>query len=150
MKVLRVYLLIILFIFAFNGPHNVGTLSLASAKDDKVAILIKKLKHKDVKIREEAAETLGELKDPRAVEPLIKALKDKDSRVRSEAAIALGKLRDPRAVEPLIEALKDKDPEVPPNADYALREITGQDFGVNPEKWQKWWEENKGRFIKGK
>jgi hypothetical protein len=50
---------------------------------------------------------LGDIKDPRAVEPLIAALKDTDSHVRFDAAWALGQIKDPRAVEPLIVALKD-------------------------------------------
>jgi DNA-directed RNA polymerase subunit RPC12/RpoP len=33
-------------------------------------------------------------------------------------------------------------------AKKTLRKLTGKDFGENPEEWQKWWEENKGRFIK--
>jgi hypothetical protein len=32
----------------------------------------------------------------------------------------------------------------------ALRKITGKDFGKDPEKWQKWWEENKVMFIQEK
>ncbi len=54
-----------------------------------------------------AAWALGEMRDPRAVEPLIAALKDKDYEVRVCAAIALGEMRDPRAVEPLIESMED-------------------------------------------
>jgi hypothetical protein len=30
----------------------------------------------------------------------------------------------------------------------ALMEITGTDFGDNPEEWRKWWEENKETFPK--
>jgi HEAT repeat protein len=48
---------------------------------------------------------LGELEDPRAVEPLITALKyDNGTGVRSTATNALGKIGDTRAVEPLITA----------------------------------------------
>jgi HEAT repeat protein len=54
-----------------------------------------------------AARSLGEIKDPRAVEPLIAALKDNDSEFREQAAQSLGLLKDPRAVEPLIAILKD-------------------------------------------
>ena len=54
-----------------------------------------------------AAQALGEIGDPRAVEPLINALNDRDWIVRGASAEALGKIGDPRAVEPLIRALDD-------------------------------------------
>jgi hypothetical protein len=84
------------------------------------------------------------------IEVLVEALKDENSSVRGSAAEALGELKDPRAVEPLIKALKDESSGVRNPVAEALRKITGQNFGENPGEWQKWWEENKGRFIKGK
>ncbi|MFZ1128352.1 HEAT repeat domain-containing protein [Methanoregula sp.] len=51
--------------------------------------------------RWKAAESLGRLGDPRAVEPLIDTLWDDDARVRLKAAWALGMLGDPRALGPL-------------------------------------------------
>ncbi|MGA2104713.1 HEAT repeat domain-containing protein [Methanoregula sp.] len=51
--------------------------------------------------RWKAAESLGRMGDPRAVEPLIDTLWDDDVRVRLKAAWALGMLRDPRALYPL-------------------------------------------------
>ena len=74
----------------------------------KVPEFISALKDKDSDVRWEAAETLGKIKDPRAVEPLISALKDESSDVRIAAAKVLGEIKDPRAVEPLITLLKDK------------------------------------------
>jgi len=58
--------------------------------------------------RYNSAKQLGEMKDPRAVEPLIETLQDNDSDLRAECARALGKIGDPRAVEPL-QALAEKD-----------------------------------------
>ena len=70
--------------------------------------LIKALRYrKDEGVRQVAARALGEIKDPRAVEPLSAALKDAEWRVRLAAAEALGEIKDPRAVEPLSAALKD-------------------------------------------
>jgi HEAT repeat protein len=54
-------------------------------------------------------EALGEIRDPRAVEPLIGLLGDKDNEVRWEAALALGEIADPRALGPLEGALRDPD-----------------------------------------
>jgi HEAT repeat protein len=70
--------------------------------------------------REEAAEALGAIRDPRAVDPLIGALKDRDHEVREEAAKALGAIGDRKAVKPLNEALKDVDHKVRREAEQAL------------------------------
>jgi len=58
--------------------------------------------------RRPAAQALGWIGDPRAVESLVAALRDEDSFVRIAAAEALAAIGDPRAVEPLAAALKDK------------------------------------------
>ncbi len=50
----------------------------------------------------------------------------------------------------LIAALKDSDEDIRSNAIYTLRTITGEDFGEDQERWKKWWEENKEKFLKKK
>ncbi|SHG63136.1 HEAT repeat domain-containing protein [Streptoalloteichus hindustanus] len=52
-------------------------------------------------VRREAAFALGELNDPRALEPLVAALEDPALDVRVAAVKALGEIPDPRAVEAL-------------------------------------------------
>lgn len=85
------------------GPPDVK--KLAAAKD--VKGLIKALSYKDTWIAGEAVKALGQLKDPRAVEPLIAALSVRA--LCSDAIGALGIIRDPRAVEPLMKIfLKDE------------------------------------------
>ena len=66
------------------------------------------------------AAALGDIADPRAVEPLIAALNDPDSSVSDHAAVALGDIGDPRAVKPLIDAL---DSNVRSKATEALEKI---------------------------
>jgi HEAT repeat protein len=56
-----------------------------------------------------AAEALGRLGDPAAVEPLLAALSDEASVVRAWAARALGQLGDLQAFEPLLATLSDED-----------------------------------------
>ena len=69
--------------------------------------LIQQLRSGNPAIRMEAAQELGELKDPLAVNPLITTLeKDKDGDVRASAEDALVKIGAP-AVEPLTGMLKD-------------------------------------------
>jgi HEAT repeat protein len=95
-----------------------------SAYADRVDDLIEQLLHgKTWQERRAAAYALGEIKDPRAVEPLIQALGDPSGWVCEAAAYALGEIKDPRAVEPLIAALKDWDYYVPKAAREALVKI---------------------------
>jgi HEAT repeat protein len=70
-----------------------------------------------------AANALGEIKDPSAVEPLIVALGDAFFNLRVSAANALGEIKDPRAVGPLVAAMKDPDLRVRKAAAAALGEI---------------------------
>jgi HEAT repeat protein len=104
--------------------------------------LIAALKDSDAGVRVSAAEGLGPLKDPRAIEPLIAAfnetgdsrhdyvvsslfqigvpavdpliaaLKDPSPAVRLGAATALGAIHDPRSMEPLFVSLRDPDAKV--------------------------------------
>jgi len=95
------------------------------------AELIEALKDEDSEVREFAAWVLGEIGDPKAVEPLIEALQDEDSTVRWRAANALGEIGDPKAVEPLITALKDENSGVRRSAAGALGKI-GDPKAVEP------------------
>ena len=69
--------------------------------------LVRAVNAPDWSVRMDAAKSLGELGDVRAVEPLIECLEDEDEDVRSIAAEALGKIGDAKAIEPLIKALND-------------------------------------------
>jgi len=102
---------------------------------------------------------LAETKDPKAVDFLISALSDPDLIVRCHVCPALANkgIKDFRAVEPLIALLKDiKDMKKRKDPLYdvifedwveeALNVITGKRFGADPEKWRKWWEENKTNY----
>ncbi|MFW9993374.1 MAG: HEAT repeat domain-containing protein [Candidatus Odinarchaeota archaeon] len=69
--------------------------------------LLEQLNSGDWKVRQRAAEALGQLGHPRSIDPLINSLKDEvDSRVRFSAAQSLGKFGGP-AVDPLIKTLRD-------------------------------------------
>ena len=66
--------------------------------------LIKALADPDLNVKHAAAEALGKIKDPRAVDALIEALHT-DMWLQFPAAVALGDLGDSRAVGPLCELL---------------------------------------------
>jgi hypothetical protein len=76
--------------------------------------LIQRLNDPNYEVRRDAAKALGELGDPRALEPLIQALDAPPGLegtaallVRYAAAEALGDIKDTRAVDPLVRALDD-------------------------------------------
>lgn len=70
-----------------------------------VDVLLEVLNDKDRTVRKTAAKLLGEIGDPRAVEPLIQKFQLNDFE-RDDFARSLGQIGDPRAVEPLIAALE--------------------------------------------
>lgn len=75
------------------------------------------------------AEALGEIGDPRAVEPLITIVQDGSLRdAHAFAATALGKLRDRRAIPPLEALGASRDPDVREAARSALAAL-----GESPE-----------------
>ena len=59
--------------------------------------------------RDTAAEVLGRLKDPGALEPLVAMMKSQDPTARRMAAEALEQLADPRSVDAWIEAMASPD-----------------------------------------
>jgi len=69
--------------------------------DERLAHFIQMLADDNEGNRWKAAEVLGRIGDPVAVEALIDTLWDDDSRVRLKAAWALGQIGDQRAIRPL-------------------------------------------------
>ncbi len=59
---------------------------------------------------------------------------------RIQLADGCRKLRLKGAIPPLIGWLDDEDDNIKSAASRALREITGQNFGHDVERWQSWWE----------
>lgn len=76
--------------------------------DKSVVHLIKALNDESYEVRGLSSWALGNIGDPRAVEPLIESLDDSDFIVRRNSVDALGDIGDPRAVEPLIKTLDDE------------------------------------------
>ncbi len=118
------------------------TASLSWAQERTVEDWIASLQDEEWKVRKQAVEVLGQMKDSYALEPLTEALQDQVPEVRARAAYALGAMGEEYSVEPLILALQDQDSSVRRASAAALTRITGQDLGEDPRRWQKWWEEN--------
>jgi HEAT repeat protein len=91
-----------------------------------------------LRLRQRAAEALGHLGQPRALDAMIEALKDVDRMVRRAAAVGLGKLGNVRALDSLVLALRDKERDVRSEAALALG-MLGKARAVEPliKAWQK-------------
>jgi len=123
----------------------------------------------DDQTRFNAAVQLGDLRDPRAVDPLVEALhKDSYDLVRRASAWSLGMLgKDAvRAIPDLIDQMKDKEEYVGYMCERALGEITKAALGepvsfkFDPtmksrerrrvqKKWEAWWIKNKPMLLPG-
>jgi len=118
--------------------------ALTAIGEPAVEPLIKVLKNDQIGLQTIAAMILGDIKDPRAVEPLIQTLliaayENRSWYFRFEAAIALGKIKDPRAIEPLeIILLEDRVSNVREMAERSLIEITGKDYERKKKKESFW------------
>jgi len=82
--------------------------------------LIAALSDPDANVRIAAANSLGQLEDPRAIPALITASRDANVQVRSAAFQALSDFEDPRIYEPMVAALKDPDADVRQRAAQTL------------------------------
>lgn len=81
------------------------------------------------------------------VQTLLPLLRSALPRIRAAAATRLGSIRDPLAVEALLGALKDPEEQVRAAAAASLKQLSKQDFGLDAEAWQKWWESAKQDFT---
>jgi len=78
---------------------------------------------KDEIIRGQAAISLGQLNDKKAIEPLIALLKDQNLFVRMRAAESLGQLSIKKAIEPLMALLIDRNSWMRAQAAYLLGQL---------------------------
>jgi HEAT repeat protein len=97
--------------------------AMASMGKGVIPPLLTCLKDKRWRVREQAAKTLGELRDPQAVQGLMLVCRDRDGAVKSAAAEALGKIGDAHAVPTLIKLFKDTSKIVRETAGTALMYI---------------------------
>jgi HEAT repeat protein len=94
-----------------------------TSTDERHAYFIRMLSDDNEINRWKAAEALGRLGDPGAVEPLIDALWDDDSLVRLKAAWALGQVGDYRAVAPLKRLYRMEKEDMKESISEAIEEI---------------------------
>jgi len=82
---------------------------LVALGKDAVPVLVEMLQSENTWQAVRAAEALGKIRNPQAVEPLMVALEDSPSELQHAAAQALGNIKDPRAVQALIACLKKEE-----------------------------------------
>jgi hypothetical protein len=88
-----------------------------------------------------AGRQAGEL----AIEHLVAKLTDQRWQIRAAAIAALASTGSKSAVEPLIARLRIEPGRLRGDIAAALKKLCGVDLGVNPDRWQKWWEANRGK-----
>jgi len=93
----------------------------------------------DADTRFNAAFALWKLKDKRAVPALTHGLSDGESRVRHHCAWALGDLKAEEGATALVDVLQNSsDNTLKSYAAVSLKQITGQEFGLDTVKWREW------------
>jgi hypothetical protein len=105
------------------AAHALGEVTAADERTRAADALIAALDDARAEVRCEAAASLGELGDPRAVPGLVKRLDDGDAAVRQCAAIALGSLRHADAWDALVTALREGPADLRFQAASSLPEI---------------------------
>lgn len=88
-------------------------------------------------VRSQAAKYFGRLADPRAVETLAALLHDTSPVVQWNACEALGRVGRPAAGR-LVALLADPDEEIRVRAAMLLRNIAGEDHGIDAAAWRAW------------
>ena len=87
--------------------------------------------------------------EPKEIRKAIEKLKDKDEASRCRTVEKLSrKVGLDRIIPLLIQSLKDEDQHLHFGASYALVKLTGENFGEDHKKWQRWWLKNKDKFRK--
>jgi HEAT repeat protein len=100
-------------------------------------------------VRRAAAEALGRLAVPASTDTL-KLACSKDPEVRLAALSALAEFPPARVVPFLIGSLrKDLQPVEARTVLNGLRKLTHQDFGMDAERWDVWWQAHRGEIGAG-
>lgn len=107
--------------------------------------LLKSLAADQPAVRQAAMETLGRLDDANLVRNLLSIAQDQSVAVgvRQAATGALGKCVQKSAAAALVMLLSSDSVVVRQAAQDSLEELTGDDLGPDPQRWQTWWQLHK-------
>jgi HEAT repeat protein len=121
-------------IASLGGPSAVGAIA-PLARD------------KEPAVRSATLEGLARLDSPIAVEAGIEALDDDVWQVRASAVAALSTVRRKESIPPLIARMEVEEGRLVADMGAALGEITGRNFGVRTELWQRFWDTYADRYV---
>jgi HEAT repeat protein len=108
------------------------------------------LDHPEEAVRSEVVSGLQLHENPEVAEMLMTmAASDPSPEVRSSAMSQLGRFKEASVVSFLIERLKGGDETTRMNALGALRQLSGQRFGLSQEAWRRWWEASRKTIASG-
>ena len=99
------------------------------------------LKDDDSSVRANAAYALWMIGTEKSKEAVIKALNDVDAAVCVDTARGLGYTNDINAMKPLLKIVTSDNPFIRCKIAQVLQEISGEDYGANTIKWNRWLEE---------
>ncbi|MBN1442116.1 MAG: HEAT repeat domain-containing protein [Planctomycetes bacterium] len=118
-----------------------------SGKDDAIDVVIRFARGRDPEMRSIAIGSLAlAARHPRALNALLEGLKDEQPAVRSVALRAVSRVREKAMIGPLIDALESDDYSFQVKVLQLLVNLTGQNMGLVPGDWRKWWDIAEARF----
>lgn len=91
-------------------------------------------------------DALAQQAGERAIDDLLRLADDERWQIRAAVIAALGRIGSPAAIQPLIDWLRREEGRLRGDLAAALSQLTGQDFGILPDRWQEWWDLNKVGF----
>ena len=90
-----------------SSSQDTDEFTFLSEFDEAAPVIIHLLSDKNSKIRKNAADALGAMREEKAVGPLTALLGDPESKVRASAAEALGKIGETEALQALLQLLQN-------------------------------------------
>ncbi|MBK7643786.1 MAG: HEAT repeat domain-containing protein [Planctomycetes bacterium] len=90
-------------------------------------------------VRFAALDALTSFKSPLVVPKAVASLTNDSRQVKQSAIHALTVMRDRSALEPLLARMNKEEGVLILDLAEALANLTGKEFGPNPDEWNKWW-----------
>lgn len=119
---------------------SVSALGRHGTPQDAVVIALR-LDDEQFQVRWEAAKALQRLHNPAVVPVVLATLRDEDeeSDIRVAAGIGLGQYPQDRVFQALVAALDTPQLSINEAARGSLRTLTGEDHGLEPAPWLRWY-----------